>query len=66
MQDNNELIRGKVAKLVNDRVIAITVGSNDGVKKGMYFRVLEPQGSDVSDPGHRREPWVGRCHENNR
>ncbi|MDE2935973.1 MAG: hypothetical protein OXP37_03940 [Chloroflexota bacterium] len=48
--NSSELIRGKVAKVVNERVVAINVGASDGVQKGMYFRICEPNGLHVADP----------------
>jgi hypothetical protein len=43
-------IRGKVARLLNSRELAINVGSVDGVVVGMYFEVLDPKGDDIRDP----------------
>jgi len=43
-------IRGKVARILNSRELAINVGSADGVDVGMYFDVLDPKGEDVKDP----------------
>jgi hypothetical protein len=43
-------IRGKVARILNSRDLAINVGSTDGVKVGMYFDVLDPNGEDIKDP----------------
>jgi hypothetical protein len=45
-----ELIRGKVARILNSRELAINVGSKDGVIAGMYFDVLDPKGEDITDP----------------
>ena len=33
-------IRGKVARILNSREIAINVGRDDGVYRGMYFDVI--------------------------
>jgi len=46
----SELIRSKVARVLNSREIAIAVGSEHGVKIGMYFDVLDPKGEDIKDP----------------
>src|SRR6266704_2575452 len=43
-------IRGKVARILNSRELAINVGSSDGVVEGMYFDVLDPKGEDIKDP----------------
>jgi hypothetical protein len=45
-----ELIRAKVARILNSRELAITVGSKDGVVVGMYFDVLDSKGEDITDP----------------
>ena len=45
-----ELIRGKVARILNSRELAITTGSKDGVVVGMYFDVLDAKGEDITDP----------------
>lgn len=43
-------IRGKVARILDSRELAINIGSDDGVKEGMYFDVLDPKGEDIKDP----------------
>lgn len=43
-------IRGKVARLLNSRELAMNIGSADGVELGMYFDVLDPKGEDIKDP----------------
>lgn len=43
-------IRGKVARILDSRNLAINVGSTDGVVVGMYFDVLDPKGEDIKDP----------------
>lgn len=45
-----ERIRGKVARVLNSREIAITVGSKHGVKVGMYFDVMDSKGESITDP----------------
>lgn len=42
-------IRGKVARILNSREIAINVGSTSGVVVGMHFDVVYPKG-DIRDP----------------
>lgn len=46
----NGPIRGKVARILNSRELAINVGTNDGVVAGMHFDVLDPKGEDITDP----------------
>jgi len=46
----NDLIRAKVARILNSREIAITAGEEQGVKIGMYFNVMDPNGEDITDP----------------
>ena len=43
-------IRGKVARVLNTREIAINVGVEDGVTVGMYFDVMDLQYEDIRDP----------------
>ena len=43
-------IRGKVARVLNTREIAINVGVEDGVTVGMYFNVMDLQYEDIRDP----------------
>jgi len=45
-----ELIRGKVARVLNRYEIAITVGTVDGVNVGMYFDVMDAYEQDIEDP----------------
>ena len=45
-----DLIRGKVARVLNSREIAINLGKNDGVVVGMYFNVMDQNSEDIRDP----------------
>ena len=45
-----DLIRGKVARILNSREIAINVGSDHGVFPGMYFDVMDRNHEDIKDP----------------
>ena len=45
-----EPIRGKVARVLSHRQVALNRGSNDGVRIGMIFNILSPSGSDIRDP----------------
>lgn len=44
------LIRGKVARVLNSREIAINVGAEEGVDVGMHFDVLNPKYENIKDP----------------
>ncbi len=43
-------IRGRVAKILNSRELAINIGATHGVKIGMYFDVLDQEHENISDP----------------
>ena len=43
-------ICGKVAEVLNDREIAINIGTDHGVDMGMYFDVLYPESGEIIDP----------------
>ena len=43
-------IRGKVASVINEREIAINVGTAHGVDIGMYFNVVDAQDEKIKDP----------------
>ena len=45
-----EPIRGKVAKVLNSRELAINIGTNNGVEVGMFFDVLDAKGESILDP----------------
>ena len=45
-----EPICGKVAEVLNDREIAINIGSTNGVDIGMYFDVMYPESGEIRDP----------------
>ena len=46
----DECLRGRVAKILNSRELAINIGSKDGVLQGMFFDVLDAKGENISDP----------------
>lgn len=46
----SDKIRGKVAKVLNSHEVALNIGSNNGVKIGMYFDILDPKGENIVDP----------------
>ena len=45
-----KLIRGKVARVLNKREIAINVGTTHDVTVGMYFDVMDALEQDIMDP----------------
>lgn len=45
-----EPIRGKVARVLNSREVALNRGARDGVKLGMVFSILGEAGSEIIDP----------------
>jgi len=45
-----EPIRGKVARVLNAREIAINVGAARGVTVGMYFDVIDTHDEEIKDP----------------
>lgn len=45
-----DLIRGKVARILNSREIVINVGSRRGVDVGMRFDVMDTTGGEIADP----------------
>ena len=45
-----EPIRGKVAQVLNNREIAINLGTAKGVTIGMYFDVVDANGQNIKDP----------------
>lgn len=44
------LIRGKVARILNSREVALNVGASHGVENGMQFDILAPELHDIRDP----------------
>lgn len=43
-------IRGKVARVLNEREIAINRGTAHGVTVDMYFDIMDPKGLNIKDP----------------
>ena len=50
MTETQKPLRGKVARLLNSRELAINIGSTQGVELGMRFDVLDLAGEDIRDP----------------
>ncbi len=45
-----DLLQGKVAKVLTEREIVINIGSARGVKKGMRFAILAATPEEITDP----------------
>ena len=43
-------IRGKIARVLNSREVALNVGDDEGVEVGMHFDILSPNGLNIADP----------------
>ena len=48
-------IRGKVARVLNEREIALNVGTENGVTVDMHFDIIDPSGLHIKDPDTGRE-----------
>ena len=48
--NKDTLLQGKVAAVLNERELAINIGTSKGVQVGMRFRVLAENPSEVVDP----------------
>ena len=49
-----ELIRGKVAQILDSRQVILNVGSSDRVAAGMVFKIINPKGEQVRDPDSKQ------------
>lgn len=47
---DEKAITGKVAEVISDREVILNKGSADGVREGMYFKILDPNAFNVVDP----------------
>ena len=45
-----ELIRGKVAQVLDSRQVVLNIGSSDQVTVGMVFKIINPKGEQIKDP----------------
>ena len=50
MSTQTEPIRGKVARILNSREVALNIGKEHGVESGMLFDILSPNGLPIEDP----------------
>ena len=46
----DDLVRAKVARIINNTDLALNKGSDDGVEEGMKFAILSDAGEDIRDP----------------
>jgi hypothetical protein len=46
----DDLLHGKVAKLLNVQLLVLNIGSKQGVTEGMEFAVLNRNAGDILDP----------------
>ena len=44
------MLRGKVARILSSREVAINIGSTSGVEVGMKFDIMSDKGVDIRDP----------------
>ena len=49
-KDGTPRLEGKVAGIINERELAINIGSSSGVVNGMTFKVLSDEPGEVTDP----------------
>lgn len=50
MTTQTELVRGKVARVLSTREVALNVGKEQGVQPDMIFDILSVKGADIRDP----------------
>lgn len=50
-----EMIKGKVASLIDERTLAINVGADSGVSIGMRFMIYDAKGRPIIDPDTKKE-----------
>ena len=50
MTSESKIIRGKVARILNSRELALNVGWEHGVNLDMLFDVLDPASENIPDP----------------
>ncbi len=50
MKSDCDLIRGKVARILSSRELALNIGSEHGVEPDMLFDVLDPSSENIRDP----------------
>ena len=50
MVTQTELIRGKVARILSTREVALNIGKEHGIEPGMLFEILYAAGMVIEDP----------------
>ena len=50
MTTQTEIIRGKIAKILNSREVALNIGLEGGVAVGMVFEILSSNSQTILDP----------------
>ena len=50
MMSESKPIRGKVARILSSRELALNIGSEQGVELDMLFDVLDPTSENIQDP----------------
>ena len=50
MTTQREPIRGKIAKILNSREVAVNIGRENGVRRGMTFEILGSSVNEIRDP----------------
>ena len=55
MATQTKLIRGKIARILSTREVALNIGEQNGVALGMLFDIVSEAGLDIRDPDTDRE-----------
>ena len=55
MATQTKLIRGKIARILSTREVALNIGDQNGVALGMLFDIVSEAGLDIRDPDTDRE-----------
>ena len=50
MKSDSKLIRGRVARILSSRELALNIGLKEGVELDMLFDVLDPTSENIRDP----------------
>ena len=60
MATQTKLIRGKIARILSTREVALNIGEQNGVALGMLFDIVSEAGLDIRDPDTDRELGLRR------
>ncbi len=55
MATQTKLIRGKIARILSTREVALNIGEQNGVALGMLFDIVSEAGLDIRDPDTDKE-----------